>query len=299
MTVLDRCVIRPSLRRPVVHWTVAVENADSTTTPLHVIGKGYLGGGGPEAYRLLMELRSGGLDGARLQVPQPFGYDPVRRVLAQGQASTTTLHDLIEDPAEARPALARVGWWLARLHEAPLPMLPSLAATFEQDTLTSYADQLAFEIPAIAAPVHELVEQTLSALAATSPPSVVTHGDFQPKNVHLDGVRVVVIDFDRAALAPAARDLGHFVAQTLTMGASRHGAIEALRPWTDTFLQAYVAAGGDEAAVAVTPVYVGRTFAEVLFYRLVVRPVPDRSFVPAWLEAWAQTLHAVAAVAGQ
>ena len=43
---------------------------------------------------------------------------------------------------------------------------------------------------------------------------MLTHGDFQPKNIHLDRSRLVVIDFDRAAWAPAGRDLGHFIGQT-------------------------------------------------------------------------------------
>ena len=34
-------------------------------------------------------------------------------------------------------------------------------------------------------------------------------------------------------------------------------------------------------------VHVARTFLEVLFYRLVVRPVRDPSFAPAWVEACA------------
>ena len=177
------------------------------------------------------------------------------------------------------------------------PLLPGLPPEFERETLAKYADRLSLEVPTIASRVQELVAQTLDCLPTTQSPSVVTHGDFQPKNVHLDRVRIVVIDFDRAALAPPARDLGHFVAQTLTMGASRHGTLDALRPWTDTFLGAYLAAGGNDAALAATPAYVGRTFAEVLFYRLVVRPVPDRSFVPAWLEAWAESVDAVARVA--
>jgi tRNA A-37 threonylcarbamoyl transferase component Bud32 len=297
VTVLDASVLRPSRRRPVLRWTVAVQQRNSTSRPLRVIGKGYLEGGGRQAYELLGALRAGGLDGHHLQVPQPFGFDPVRQLLAQEEAPATTLHELIQDPDEALPAVARVGSWLARLHAVPVPLLPHLPPRFEQDALESYADRLALEIPAIAPRVRELITQTLGGLATHQSPLVVTHGDFQPKNVHLDDVRVMVIDFDRAALAPPARDLGHFVAQTLTMGASRHGALAALRPWTETFLQAYVAAGGSAAALDLTPVYVGRTFAEVLFYRLVVRPVPDRSFIPAWLAAWQESLDAVAEVA--
>jgi hypothetical protein len=104
----------------------------------------------------------------------------------------------------------------------------------------------------------------------------------------------VVIDLDRAAFAPAARDIGHFIGQTLTMGASRHGHLGAATSWVDAFLHGYTAAGGDGAAVAGAPAYVARTFAEVLFYRLVVRPMPDRTFVPAWLDAWERSLDPTA-----
>ncbi|MET1064924.1 MAG: hypothetical protein ABWX85_08125, partial [Arthrobacter sp.] len=106
--------------------------------------------------------------------------------------------------------------------------------------------------------------------------------------------RVVVIDFDRAARAPAARDLGHFIGQTLTMGASRHGDLGAAAPWAEAFLTGYGDAGGDAGAVHSAPAYVARTFAEVLFYRLVVRPVGDSSFVPDWLDAWEEAVEAAA-----
>jgi hypothetical protein len=39
------------------------------------------------------------------------------------------------------------------------------------------------------------------------------------------------------------------------------------------------------------PAYVARTFSEVLFYRLVVRPVADFAFVPDWLDAWERALE--------
>ena len=51
----------------------------------------------------------------------------------------------------------------------------------------------------------------------------------------------------------------------------------------------YVASG---PLVRSTPGYVARTFAEVLFYRLVVRPVGTEAFVPAWLDAWERHLDA-------
>jgi aminoglycoside phosphotransferase (APT) family kinase protein len=171
---------------------------------------------------------------------------------------------------------------------------PDLAADFERLKLTEYAEALAGLLPQAAARLGELTVATLQELAKAGGPLVLTHGDFQPKNIHLDRHRLMVIDFDRAAWAPAGRDLGHFIGQTLTMGASRHGTLAAARPWGDTFVESYVDAGGEEGAVRSAPAYVARTFAEVLFYRLVVRPVTDSSFVPDWLDAWEAAVSAAA-----
>jgi aminoglycoside phosphotransferase (APT) family kinase protein len=169
--------------------------------------------------------------------------------------------------------------------------VPDLAEDFERRKLADYLSGLSATLPAEASRLSTLTARTLDELSEVGPDRVLTHGDFQPGNVHLDAVRVVVIDFDRAAAAPAARDLGHFIGQALTMGAARHGDLRAAVPWVEAFLRGYTGAGGNERVVAAAPAYVARTFAEVLYYRLVVRPVVDRSFVPAWLEAWERVLE--------
>jgi aminoglycoside phosphotransferase (APT) family kinase protein len=259
-----------------------------------VIGKAYRAGGGEQAWRLLDSLRRAGFDGPGQQVPAPYGFDPARQLLAQEEAPAGTLHSLLDgDPETAAPQAGRAGRWLARLHDVRGVPVPDLAADFEQLKLTEYTAALSGLLPQAAVRLGELRAATLAALAraandSAGGPPVVTHGDFQPKNIHLDRHRVVVIDFDRAARAPAARDLGHFIGQTLTMAASRHGHLAAARPWVASFLAGYADGGGDVAAVRSAPAYVARTFAEVLFYRLVVRPVNDTTFVPDWLDAWGE-----------
>jgi tRNA A-37 threonylcarbamoyl transferase component Bud32 len=291
VAIVGRSVVHASRSRPVVRWTVARDGAAGRHSPLAVIGKAYRGGGGEEAWRLLNHLRRNGFDHPELQVPRPFGFDPVRQLLAQEEAPPTTLKSLLEDdPATTAPALARVGTWLARLHAVTEVDVPVLAADFERRKLADYLTGLSSMLPTEASRLATLTARTLDALSRIGPERVLTHGDFQPGNIHLDALRVVVIDFDRAAAAPAARDLGHFIGQTLTMGAVRHGNLRAAAPWVDAFLGGYTGAGGSRPAVAAASAYVARTFAEVLYYRLVVRPVADPSFVPAWLEAWGRTL---------
>ncbi|MGY1633621.1 phosphotransferase [Geodermatophilus sp. SYSU D01186] len=286
--VLARSVVHASRSRPVVRWTVTLDSGAGPSAPLGVIGKGYRKGGGAQARELLDGLRRAGLDAPDLQVPAAYGYDPARQLLAQEEAPATTLHDLLGgNPGEAAPHAERTGRWLARLHAVRGVPLPELAVDFERHKLAEYAAALAEVLPGAAPRLAELTRGTLAGLAAGGAAGVVTHGDFQPKNIHLDRSRIVVIDFDRAARAPAARDLGHFIGQTLTMAAARHGDLGCARSWVAAFVRGYTGNGGAPDAVRAAPAYVARTFAEVLFYRLVVRPVRDTAFVPDWLTAWA------------
>ena len=296
LSTLDGEVVHASRSRPVVQWRLSV-NGDGPARTVVVIGKGFRKGGGEQAWQLLRRLRVAGFDDPAFSVPQPYGFDPARQLLAQEAAPPRTLHDgLIGDPATAVADVRRVAQWLARLHDIGEIGLPPLPTNFEQEKLLSYAEGLAGAVPSHEARVRALVTRTTDALAHVAGPCVTTHGDFQPKNIHLDDQRVVVIDFDRAAQAPAARDVGHFIGQSLTMAASRHGAIDAAASWVDAFMSAYREAGGGASVEADVPAYVARTFSEVLFYRLVVRPVADFSFVPAWLEEWEFALEQAEAV---
>jgi hypothetical protein len=291
LSTLEGQVVHASRSRPVVQWTLSV-NGDGPARTVVVIGKGFRKGGGENAWKLLRRLRLAGFDDPDFQVPEPYGFDPVRQLLAQEAAPPRTLHDgLIGDPATAVADVRRVAQWLARLHDVGEVGLPPLPTDFEQDKLLSYADGLTGAVPEHELRVQALVTRTTDALANVAGPCVTTHGDFQPKNIHLDDQRVVVIDFDRAAWAPAARDVGHFIGQSLTMAASRHGGIDAAASWVDAFVPAYLGAGGGASVEADLHAYVARTFSEVLFYRLVVRPVADFSFVPAWLDEWELALE--------
>ena len=277
-------VLRPSRHRPVVRWIVT-EASPAGTRRYPVIGKVFGRGGGVEAYQLLCRLWAAGFDG-RHAVPRPLGYESERSLLLQSEAPPRTLHDGLGDLSASLPDVRRVGAWLAAFHATPDLGLAELEPDFEPRKVSSYTAALATHRPELAARLGEVEVAVLRGLpGAGDAPLVATHGDFQPKNIHLDSSTVVVIDFDRAALAPAARDLGHFVGQSLTMSAARAGRFEpAARRWTDALLDGYLAAGGSREAVDGTPAYVARTFLEVLFYRLLVRPVADTSFAEGWLD---------------
>ena len=165
VVVLEGSVVHASRSRPVVRWAVTVDSG-AGRVPLAVIGKGYRKGGGEEAGRLLGQLRRAGFDDPRLQVPPPFGFDPVRQLLAQEEAPPRTLRSLLDDdPAAAVPVVTRVGRWLARLHATTGVDVPLLADDFEQRKLTEYATALAAALPGAADRLRTLTARTLDGLS--------------------------------------------------------------------------------------------------------------------------------------
>jgi hypothetical protein len=280
-------VLHASRSRPVVRWVVS-EHSALETTHYSVVGKVYGKGDGAAVHALLQRLHACGFVGEH-SVPAPLGWVPERRLLLQSEAPAATLYEGLADPAGTAHDVRRAGAWLARLHAVTGTDLRPLPAAFEPEKIDHYIADLAALRPQLGWRLRTLQSELLPLLrAAGAGPLVPTHGDFQPKNVHLDDAQIMVIDFDRAALAPAGRDLGHFIGQALTMSAAaRKSFDDDAHAWALALVDGYLAEGGSPEAVASVPAYVARTFLEVLFYRLVVRPVPDISFAAAWLDTCA------------
>lgn len=290
---IDGVILHASRSRPVVRWDL-VDHGAAGTVKTSVVGKVYNKGDGAAAHALLTHLQAHGFSGA-FDVPRSLGYLAERRLLLQSEAPKQTLHDRVALPT-ATNDVYRTGIWLARLHAVTGTDLAPLAADFETIKAEKYVAGMVETKPALAWELRRIQRELAPLLAvAGNGPLVPTHGDFQQKNVHVDDERIVVIDFDRAALAPAARDLGHFVGQNLTMAAAAGADFDSARFLTTSLVEGYLAGGGSPDAVAAMPAYVARTFLEVLFYRLVVRPMRDDGFTAAWVAECVRWLDEAAA----
>jgi hypothetical protein len=284
-------VVRPSRSRPVFRYDVSYL-AEGTGRPLRavVIAKGYYREDGARTFAYMSRLWEDGFgEDSRLTIPRPFAYIPDASLLLQGQAQGKSLYLYLDEPAAALGPVRLTARWLAKLHAASLVTAPVLPYEYEVEKVGTYARVLAGLHPLYGERIRALAGAVLSSLLTLASASKTpTHGDFQPKNIFVHRGRVTVIDFDRFALAHPARDLGHFIGQSMTMSYVRTGSFDAIAPWNAAFLDEYVA-WGSQTALEGLPVFVARAFLEILYYKLFVRPVKDPSFLPVWLaeaEGW-------------
>lgn len=279
-------VIKTSMSRPILVYAVTgFDERKRAPFRAVIIGKGYYRYDGAKTFGLMNRLWSGGFaDTDRLTIPEPIAYLPGMRLLLQGQAEGQALYEHMDNPGEALEAVRLTARWLAKLHAAGITDAPVLPPDFEESKLRAYGEVLARVCPPHARRVEKLAGRVISSLKALDPRHVVpTHGDFQPKNVYVRGDRVTVIDFDRFALAHPARDLGHFVGQSMTMSCTRTGSFEAIGPWNAAFIEEY-ARLAPRGVLAAMPVFVARTFMEVLKHKVSLNPAKNARLLPAWLD---------------
>lgn len=279
------------LGSPVIRYQIEHGGQRPPTT---LIAKWHEPAEGPAVASLLQTLWQNGFAGDRLCIAQPLGYIHDRNILLQAEAKGMTLYSCLAALSErcameanATQAVRLAGRWLAKLHalqdaalraRSPVEDAPGCLCAMQR-----HCTELAARFPAEAVPITQIAQSIRACLTDTSvQPLVPTHGDFHPKNIYIAGERVTVIDFDRFAYSRPERDIGYFMAQSMTMAHTASTQFQAGATWNAEFIDSYVAAGRppDPAALGA---YIGIAFLEVLFYRLVVRPVADHAFLCDWL----------------
>jgi hypothetical protein len=277
--------LKPSSSRPVLRYAVTYYDQERKVPVQKVlIGKGYYRGDGSLTFQAMNQLWLNGFAHDHLTIPEPLAYLAELSLLLQAQAPGKALYLYLDDPATALEFVRLTARWLAKLHRAGIDSPRVLLPAQDEEKLATYRAALVQACPRFAERLADLTDRTVASLTALPPGQVVpTHGDYQPKNILMHRNRVTVIDFDRFALTHPARDLGHFLGQCMTMSYVRTGSFEAIEPWNAAFLGEYERLMGS-AALPALPAFIARTFLEVLYYKLVVRPVKDAYFLAPWLD---------------
>lgn len=224
-----------------------------------------------------------------LQTVPPVGYSPPYRILAFPWVSDSPLVEQLQaTPAAVLNTLIPVGTALAELHGQRLKRLPQVGSAAEALDMMAMVSDLCHLHPVLAGKIKTLSRTIAEGLIQLPQQWCSTHGDFKPDQVLLQGRAVTLLDFDRAAVAHPARDLGSFLAQL---------EYQILRGTLDDGCRTAAAQGlliGYTAQEEVpAPESIQLYKALHLFKRL---PEPFRYRVPNWPTCMEKMLHRIEAI---
>lgn len=204
--------------------------------PDPVVAKTHQGDKGLVAHRAMRALWATPLAaGDRVALAEPLGFLPGERVLLQGPVpEDRTLKELarqaLTDPGagglgDLRAELTKTAAALAALHASGALLDRTVAWGDELVEVRGVLDRLSSTVPGLRDAAEPLLAR-LELLDAAVPadPVVSAHHDFRPAQVLLHAGRVGFIDFDGAAMAEPALDIGRFRGKLRDIGVSAPGA---------------------------------------------------------------------------
>jgi hypothetical protein len=243
---------------------VPITYAEGTSGPSPVVLKTHVGDKGSTAWVAMRELWDRPETWRdTVLLAEPIAFEEEEKILVQGPIpEAMTLKELARnairegDPEmldSLREELAKTGRALAAIHASGA--VYERVATFEDELaeVQDVIDRLALTVPSLSGAGATLIEG-LTAAGRQEPAGalVPAHHDFRPAQVLLHDGDVGFIDFDGAAMAEPALDLGRFRAKLRDIGISTltfkgeplsgeplEANLALLDDLCDTFLHAY------------------------------------------------------------
>lgn len=169
------------------------------------------------------------------------------------------------DPGEpfTQRAVVAAAAALAAVHAADPGALSPMPGDAEAEAVRATASALATLLPELALRATRLADQIACLQHREGGRLVPLHGDFSADQVVVQGSRVRLIDWDRAALGPRACDLGSFIARL------EADALQTGRQHPTALIDAFEA--GYAAATGVRPSGT-RLWTAAALFRLAVEP---------------------------
>ncbi|HEY3215791.1 MAG TPA: phosphotransferase, partial [Candidatus Eisenbacteria bacterium] len=247
-----------------------------------VIGKVLADARGAKVYETMRRLWKLGFarkarDG--IEMPEPIGYEPALAMLLQEQVGGVAVRSLIKQSADPEPcrAAARA---LVKLQRSGLAGGPTRRVADHLQRCHPRYPFLALACPEVAHQVRSIVHRAVAIEAALGDIEPTTlHGDFHFGQVHVEGDRVWLIDFDAVGRGDPASDVGN-LSVFLKDKARRRPAAAAL---LEAFLDEYFARMDPRIAARI-PLYEGLTHLRRACKLLRVQPPGWRARIRDMLE---------------
>jgi tRNA A-37 threonylcarbamoyl transferase component Bud32 len=148
----------------------------------------------------------------RVDFARPLLYEPEAATLWQEELTGRRLNELAGPGSLSATLASRVGAAVAALHTTPIEGLPGRGVSDSLDGLNKAVRTLKLVLPRTV-PQASRIATALKRCAPAEPIAPATvHGDLHMKNILVGPAGIGLIDFDDLCRAPAAMELGSFVA---------------------------------------------------------------------------------------
>lgn len=210
-----------------------------------VFGRHYRNDKGARIFRAMealwhCEARRTGL----LRVARPLGYDAVSHTLFQSPVPGIPLNQVGRQD-ELAGHTARVGISLAALHGSGVTLDWQRSTKSEAAILSCNAKAAARVHGHAAQQLFRIVARLIANVPAIPlETATITHGDFAPTQVMIDGNKLALIDFDRVSMGAPSADIGSFLGRLEKVAMDRDLAVEHVEAGSAAFRQAYEAERG-------------------------------------------------------
>jgi aminoglycoside phosphotransferase (APT) family kinase protein len=231
------------------------DRAAGTLAEAELVVKYYGNKSGASSTRAALQyLRGAGFDAdQRYCVPRFCAYAPEQRALVQTRAEGITWAEwLRQAPEIGEQVTTDAADWLVRLQQTPIPArIPAQCLSETPYRCLVAPDELlealATSFPAYASRLRWIKEQLRQRLSAVDGlPSVLSHGDFHPKNILFTPRQTTVIDFDAYGAHEAAFDVGYCIGQLFSMAYAHYGTVAPGAVAANSFWRRYAREGSAE-----------------------------------------------------
>lgn len=207
-------VVRRRNQRCVMRYIIEMDGPAGGSVRTTLFGKVYKEARGRPVFQKMRDLWANGFapnNGSMISMPKPYVFMDDLNLLIQEEIPGVPIKDLINSEADSENLriLART---LAKLHQTRIPLEHPFTI---KDHLNRSHPKLSFlklALPDMKDTVQQVIDYVFAWEKMTPiEPLVPIHGDFHAGQVHIEGPRSWMIDFDAMELSDPAADLGNML----------------------------------------------------------------------------------------